>query len=151
MDNDTIEVAVPKRNGGKTAGENWGAKDSLRRNAELYKTADDEVTPLLASGDREEEDNDDRRSTEWEGHADFDGLPWWRKPSVSSFRSSCGHILTAIGVLAITPILSLISRNWWHCRSETQSHPKSHMRRVLHREVPHRSNFLLHTCQCCRR
>jgi hypothetical protein len=83
MDNDTIEVAVRERNGGRTGGENWGAKDSLRRNAEIYKGADDEVTPLLASGGSEEDDNDDRRSTEWEGHADFDGLPWWRKPSVS--------------------------------------------------------------------
>ena len=150
MDNDTIEAAVRERSSGRTGGENWGARDSLRRNAELYKGADDEVTPLLASGGSEEDDNGDRRSTEWEGHADFEGLPWWRKPSVSSFRSFCERILMAIGVLVITPILPLISRNWWHCRSETQSHPKSHMRRVLHREVPHRSNFLLPTCQSYR-
>ena len=150
MDNDTIEAAVRERSSGRTGGENWGARDSLRRNAELYKGADDEVTPLLASGGSEEDDNGDRRSTEWEGHADFEGLPWWRKPSVSLFYNSCEHILMAIGVLVITPILPLISRNWWHCRSETQSHPKSHMRRVLHREVPHRSNFLLPTCQSYR-
>ena len=85
MDNDTIEVVVRERNTGKNGGENWGAKDSLRRNAELYKGANDEVTPLLASGsgNSDADDNDDRKSSEWEGHVDFEGVTWWRKPSVS--------------------------------------------------------------------
>jgi hypothetical protein len=87
MGNDTIEIEPRERNSGNTSGENWGAKTSLRRNAELYKDADDEVTPLLASGSGSSNTdyNDDRRSSEWEGHADFEGVKWWRKPSVSCF------------------------------------------------------------------
>ncbi len=65
----------------QTTREYWGAKDSLRRNAGLNKRASDEVTPLLGDGQGDDVDNN-RRGSEWEGHADFEGLTWWHKPSV---------------------------------------------------------------------
>ena len=53
------------------------AQRSLRRHAGLENA--DEGTPLLRNGDTAGAGN----PTEWEGHADFEGLPWYRKPSVS--------------------------------------------------------------------
>jgi hypothetical protein len=77
---DGIE-SVGREEGEHAHQEYWGAKDSLRRNAGMRKRASDEATPLL--GDRQGNDNDNsRRGSEWEGHADFEGLTWWHKPSV---------------------------------------------------------------------
>jgi hypothetical protein len=85
------EGSAARERNGKSPEENWGAKDSLKRNAtgSLRKkgtnTSDDETTPFLGSGSGSDE-NGSVRELEWEGLVDFDGLPWWRTPSVSSFR-----------------------------------------------------------------
>lgn len=48
-----------------------------------------EETPLLerdsdGSGESSASDNgDERGAPEWSGARDFEGIPWWRKPSVS--------------------------------------------------------------------
>ncbi|KAM5368641.1 hypothetical protein ACJZ2D_009413 [Fusarium nematophilum] len=43
-----------------------------------------ERTRLLASGDLETRNGDgvDSNNGGWDGHKDFEGLPWWRRPSV---------------------------------------------------------------------
>ncbi|TVY52437.1 putative membrane protein [Lachnellula cervina] len=106
---------------GKTPEENWGAKDSLKRSASLRKTKgtsdDNEVTPLLGSGNRSSgsgnasgSGSDDIGSaTElgWEGLADFEGLPWWRKPSVGWLIIPFFLFALAVGGI-IVPKLNLI-------------------------------------------
>jgi len=52
---------------------NWGAADSLRR------LGASEQTPLLGKNAAA----DDAKAPVWEGAADFEGLKWWRKPSVN--------------------------------------------------------------------
>lgn len=71
-----------------TAQDIWGAKNSLRRHAGLdRKQGDSEVTPLLASGSGSSTSGstvrEDGGAPQWEGHADFEGLSWRHKPSVS--------------------------------------------------------------------
>jgi hypothetical protein len=89
MDNQNeFQGGIRERSNGRNDEEIWGAKDSLRRNVGLHKTsANDEITPLLDSGngspeDDAEDDGEDRTVTEWAGHADFEGLSWRHKPSV---------------------------------------------------------------------
>merc|ERR1712093_610998 len=66
----------------------WGAKNSLRRHAGLdKKQRDSEVTPLLASGSSASDSTNNGRGdggeeSDWEGHADFEGLNWRHKPSM---------------------------------------------------------------------
>ncbi|KUJ14234.1 MFS general substrate transporter [Mollisia scopiformis] len=97
----------------------WGAKDSLRRNAGLHKRASDEVTPLLADGQGNDGDNS-RRGREWEGHADYEGLTWWHKPSMYwllppffLFAIAGGGIM----VPKLNLILSLVCRGYFIDRS----------------------------------
>lgn len=57
---------------------------------EVFKNTDYESAPLLA---RDDEDGDGRLESpsgdvqrgrvEWEGENDFEGRPWWNKPSVN--------------------------------------------------------------------
>jgi hypothetical protein len=80
---------------GKTPEEHWGAKDSLKRNASLRKKnggTSDENEPLLGSGSGSGSGSDENGSVEeleWDGLADFEGLPWWRTPSVSCSQLLC--------------------------------------------------------------
>ena len=88
------ENPPPGYNGATTirSGKSWGAKDSLRRSLNKDVAVGGEGSPLLGSGsgsvvDDDGEDNNENRDVpepEWEGLADFAGLPWWRKPSVST-------------------------------------------------------------------
>ena len=60
---------------------NWDAMGSLKRNA---KRPDDEVRPLLGNArDSSEDSGDTSQEPQWEGFADFEGLTWWYRPSVS--------------------------------------------------------------------
>lgn len=75
---------------GDTGTDIWGARNSLRRHAGLDKIqGDSEVTPLLASGSSASGSNGqgdgdgNGDAPQWEGHADFEGLNWRHKPSVS--------------------------------------------------------------------
>ena len=56
-----------------------------------HKERDHEETPLLqrdgdeevgASGNAEHEGDNERAPPSWEGERDFEGRPWWKKPSV---------------------------------------------------------------------
>lgn len=68
--------------------------------------AADEETPLLSRDARHKrqnlEDTVDQEherpdsSNEWPGQADFDGLPWWRQPSVCATQYPCLRMLTSI-------------------------------------------------------
>ncbi|KAE8442992.1 hypothetical protein EG329_002455 [Mollisiaceae sp. DMI_Dod_QoI] len=105
----------------QTSREYWGAKDSLRRNAALNKRATDEVTPLLDDGQGDDIDNN-RRDSEWEGHADYEGLTWWHKPSMYwlippffLFAMAGGGIM----VPKLNLILSLVCRGYFIDRSST--------------------------------
>ena len=75
----------PLRNGTEQVGSdngNWDAVGSLKRNA---KRPADEVTPLLGNNAGSSEDGGIEATVpeEWEGNADYDGLTWWHRPSVS--------------------------------------------------------------------
>jgi hypothetical protein len=84
------EGGVRERSNGRHDEEIWGARGSLRRNAGLNKISSDEITPLLDSESRpSEEDGDNQTETEWAGHADFEGVTWWRKPSVGIIILVC--------------------------------------------------------------
>ena len=75
----------------------------------------------------DERDNDDK----WAGSADFDGLPWWKRPSV------CCRIIPALtrmrlltsapGILAITAVYPLYLSFRWNNRSETQPYLDPHL------------------------
>ncbi len=82
MDNDN-DVMPPQRSNGPHGGDNWGARDSLRRNVRVDKKTDHESTPLLGGGDGTESREGRIEAAEWEGYADFTGLPFWKTPSVS--------------------------------------------------------------------
>lgn len=64
---------------------------------------------------------------EWDGSADFEGLPWWRRPSVSSLiarlRLSYSHLMTKSrqGILA-APAVFHLHPCLWQCHG-AQSEP----------------------------
>lgn len=41
-----------------------------------------ESTGLLGAGTRSRDGDHDGREERWEGFEDFEGLPWWKRPSV---------------------------------------------------------------------
>jgi len=97
---------VSERSNGRDDEEIWGARESLRRNAGLNKIPVDEITPLLDSGSgSEREYEEDRTETEWAGHADFEGLTWWHKPSVRTTINVHEFKLMSTDVLATGPVL----------------------------------------------
>jgi hypothetical protein len=66
---------------GATQG-NLRALDEVRRSA---KGPSDEASPLLGqSGGSSGDGTNGPAVPEWEGKADYDGLPWWQRPSVRS-------------------------------------------------------------------
>jgi hypothetical protein len=123
MDNqDGSQSGVRERSTGRYDEEVWGAKDSLRRNAGMNKISTDEVTPLLDSGSgSSEEDSEDRTVTEWAGHADFEGVTWWRKPSVRTKKSIVPESkLISVDVLATGPFLPPHTCHWRHHGPQAQ-------------------------------
>jgi hypothetical protein len=49
-----------------------------------------EATPLITKSSRDGEDDpeaDGDGYVPWSGEHDYDGLPWWKKPSVSTLNS----------------------------------------------------------------
>lgn len=80
------ESAAGMRDDGQLGDRNWGAEDSLRGNLPSLDRNVDEATPLLGNGAASginSADNGHTTEVEWEGYADFEGLSWWRRPSVS--------------------------------------------------------------------
>lgn len=90
MDSDSEYSADARGRGDNGAsGQDWGATDSLRRNARLDRKLDDEVTPLLANGGERSDSGDESSATAnkaWDGNADFEGLAWWQRPSVGGVQ-----------------------------------------------------------------
>lgn len=81
-----LQDGVRDRSNRKSPGEYWGAANSLRRNAGMPKSTDGESSPLLGNGSGSGSDAEhirDSNDFQWEGSADFDGLTWWTRPSVS--------------------------------------------------------------------
>ena len=67
------------------------ALDAAFGGSESHKERDHEETPLLqrdgdeeveAGGNTEHEGADGTAPPSWEGERDFEGRPWWKKPSV---------------------------------------------------------------------
>jgi hypothetical protein len=126
---------VRERGNGHSAEEFWGAKDSLRRHAELNKMASNEATPLLGSGSgsgSSQEDNEERTETEWAGHADFEGLTWWHKPSVRIAISVPESKLISTDVLATGPILLPHVGHGRNLSPKTEPNPTTRMPGVLY-------------------
>ena len=68
----------------KGKGSHTGEYDALaaRGGVDVHPEPSEEE-PLLGTS-REGQDPDRKGGAEWEGTKEFDGLPWWRKPSVGS-------------------------------------------------------------------
>jgi hypothetical protein len=137
-DNDTDYSADARGRGdNSTQGGDWGAKDSLRRNAGLGQSAEEEVTPLIADGasSSARESGDGSSATAWNGNADFEGLGWWQRPSVcSQLRAPC-VVLTGAAVLAIAALPPFRPGIRGTDRSETQSYIVTRMSRVSLRKI----------------
>jgi hypothetical protein len=117
--NSEIEVEATSPTNHGQAGKDWGAQDSLRRNAGLNKGVNDEVTPLLGSGSASGDSGDGNGQTGWSGHADFEGLTWWQRPSVSYYPNFWhGRVLTFVDVLAAAALLPFRPRIRWSHRSK---------------------------------
>ena len=67
------------------------ALDAAFGQSKSHKERDQEDTPLLqrdseegvgGGGNAEHEGDDGRAPPSWEGERDFEGRPWWKKPSV---------------------------------------------------------------------
>jgi len=97
------------------AGGEWDAAGSLKRNA---KRPDDEVTPLLGnSGGSSEDGSNELQEHQWEGFADFEGVTWRHRPSVSSAPDVETHVPftdTSTAVLATALLFPLCHCNWRH-------------------------------------
>lgn len=136
MDNEGNGIA---RQGMEQAGADngdWDAVGSLKRHA---KRPDDEVTPLLAGGSGSSDDGATApQEREWQGLADFEGLKWWHRPSVSwaqlvaRFHPKYSYLADDIPqVVLVTPfLLPLRPRIRRHHRAETQPHPLPHLPRI---------------------
>jgi len=84
MDNENENGGITHRHSNEQNGtEGWGARDSLRRNFRRVTKTQDEVTPLLGSGSGSSSEDGGNREAEWEGYADYVGLSFWKKPTVS--------------------------------------------------------------------
>lgn len=133
----------------KSGGESWGAQDSLRRSLRKGKGGNSEGSPLLGSGSgsRSESVNEDdaeaeeSREHEWEGQGDFDGVPWWRKPSVS-YSCTCTtetiilkQLLIFKGVLAHSHFLLICGCFWWNPRSQNEPNSLPHLSGIFRGKI----------------
>ncbi len=123
------ESAAGVRDDGQLGDGNWGAEDS-RNNLPSLDRKVDEATPLLANGGSSGINSAVDGHTievEWEGYADFEGLSWWRRPSVSWTFSYPNSDLTATGLLAPTSILPVRPCCRRNHRSKAQPCPITRM------------------------
>ncbi|KAH8667479.1 major facilitator superfamily domain-containing protein [Tricladium varicosporioides] len=112
-------------NRGSAGKKGWGANDSLKRNAGLNESTSAEDEPLLGNGSGNSSDpNESVTELEWEGLADFEGLPWWRKPSVTWLVPSFFLFALAFGGIIVPKlnlILSLVCRQYFIEKSSADS------------------------------
>ncbi|KAL3426899.1 membrane protein [Phlyctema vagabunda] len=95
----------------------WGAQAALARAAGYNKHANAEERPLLADSDSTgpELGRTETVETEWAGHADFEGLTWWHKPSVYWLLPPFFLFALAFGGIIVPKlnlILSLVCRQY---------------------------------------
>ena len=103
----------------------------------------DEESPLLSSSREDEGEEasehgagETRGPPNWDGEGDFEGRPWWNKPSVRiPDLNTNRQRLTSSVVLAPSSILLLHSSIWWHDRPKSQSNRLPRMPRILLRDV----------------
>ena len=101
----------------------------------------DEESPLLSSS-REDEGEDEHGASEvreppkWYGERDFEGRPWWKKPSVRFPDPNINkqRLISSV-VLAPSSVLLLHSGIRWHHRPKNQPNRLPRMRRILFRDV----------------
>ena len=81
-----------------------------------------EINHDYGSSTEASDNGDTRGPPEWSGERDFEGRPWWSKPSVSQEHLDVrGQLLTKpSGLLAITTFLPIHSRLGRNRRSKTQ-------------------------------
>lgn len=106
MENDQIfeaEVALEGNEFGQsvaqhTDGNNTGARTIVAGNGGYDKhiaSTNTEEMPLLPSGSGNGNvlggDHNGNSGTRWLGESDFEGLPWWKKPSVRSSLITSNH------------------------------------------------------------
>ncbi|PQE31538.1 tetracycline-efflux transporter protein [Rutstroemia sp. NJR-2017a WRK4] len=100
----------------------WGAREALRNHTKGYKSrTTSEVSPLLGN-DATSSRTGDGGSEEpvWEGHADFEGLTWWHKPSVYWLLVPFFLFALAFGGIVVPKlnlILALVCRSYLAERS----------------------------------
>ncbi|TVY55338.1 putative membrane protein, partial [Lachnellula suecica] len=117
---------------GRRPEEHWGARNSLKRNASLRskKGTSDENTPLLGSGgssgrENGSDENGSVTALEWDGLAEFQGLPWWRTPSVNWLLPAFFLLALAVGGILVPKlnlIKSLVCREYFMEQSALQPH-----------------------------
>ena len=103
----------------------------------------DEESPLLLSIREDEGEEatehgagESRGPPKWDGEGDFEGRPWWNKPSVRITGPNTNRQrLTSLVVLAPSSILLLHSSIWWHDRPKSQPNRLPRMPRILLRDV----------------
>lgn len=105
----------------------------------------DEHSPLLPRVAGEDHDSDRtlgndeegrRGSPTWEGERDFEGRPWWNKPSVwILLLPGSIKILILIDLLASSSFRLVHTGLRWHGRTASQSHTLSRLPRILLRTL----------------
>lgn len=103
----------------------------------------DEESPLLSSSRENEGEEasehgagETRGPPKWDGEADFEGRPWWNKPSVRIPDSNTNRQrLTFSVVLAPASVLLHNSGIRWHHRPKSQPNHLPRMPRILLRDV----------------
>ena len=119
------------------------AADAASGATEVHKDSDHEDTPLLSRNIEEDltrhssshDGEQDPEETEWSGAKEFEGRPWWNRPSVSpraypSISSYNKRLSGVQGVLVITTVFPLYSLLWGHNCSEAQPHLAINMSRL---------------------
>ena len=102
----------------------------------------DEESPLLSSGREDEGEaiehgaSEAREPPKWDGERDFEGRPWWNKPSVRfPDPNTKKQRLTSSVVLAPSSVLLLHTGIRWHHRPKNQPNRLPRMRRILFRDI----------------
>jgi hypothetical protein len=138
----------PPEYDGATKQMSWSARNSLRKSLNIdAPIVDGEASPLLGSSSTDDDDEQDheRRDEEepvWEGMADFESLPWWRRPSVSTtdlleIRSFSPNV----DILAGTYILLIRPRIRGNHSSQNQPYTSIDMLGILYGVIKERSFY----------
>ena len=138
-----ISTAVPQSYNGGHRGHD--ATIAAYGGIEAYKDTDYEATPLLSGGVDDgyvggatrPGDGEDRDPPGWSGERDFEGRPWWNKPTVRHVHGTASLALHDLllmrsfaGVLVVTGFSNIHPRLRRHRCSQAQSYPRPHLRGI---------------------